>query len=314
MLPIRVMRACHALRQNDGMLTDISNQLADVVAAAAPSIVQVHGRRRPASGVIYSKQIVLTTTRAIGREDGLQVRDNDGKSIDAELVGWDPATSLAVLRAEQLDRTPLAISPSTVRVGQLALALARSWSNAITASAGIVAVIGGPLQTGTRRSIDQVFRTTAPMHDGFAGGAVLDASGGLIGVATATSIRGLGVIIPAPTAWKTAAAVLEHGRVKHGYLGIAGQQVAIPQHQRGVADRERGLLVLAVTAGGPAAEAGMLVGDIVLALDAEPLESPEELLDLLQIKGAGHHALLRILRASSIAEIAVTIGQRPQRR
>ena len=71
--------------------------------------------------------------------------------------------------------------------------------------------------------------------------------------------------------------------------------------------------MLAVTAGGPAAEAGILVGDIVLALDGEPLESPEELLDLLQIKGAGHHAGLRVLRASSIAEIAVTIGQRQQR-
>jgi S1-C subfamily serine protease len=295
------------------MLTEFSNQLADAVAAAAPSIVQVQGRGRPASGVMYANQIVVTATRAVGREDGLQVRDGTGKIVDTELVGWDPATGLAVLRGEQLDARPITVSSSTVRVGHLALALARSWSNAITASAGIVAVIGGPLQTGRRRSIDQVFRITAPMHDGFAGGALLDAAGGLIGVTTAASIRGLGVVIPAATAWKTAAAVLEHGRVKHGYLGIAGQQVSIPPHQRGVAERERGLLVLAVTSGAPAAEAGMLVGDIILSLDAEPLESPEELLDLLQVKGAGHHATLHVLRASSMTEIPVTIGQRPPR-
>jgi len=82
------------------------------------------------------------------------------------------------------------------RVGHLALAVARSWSNVVTASAGIVSVIGGPLPTGRRRAIDQVIRTTAPMHDGFAGGAFLDTSGGLIGIATAAAIRGLGVVIP----------------------------------------------------------------------------------------------------------------------
>ena len=116
-----------------------------------------------------------------------------------------------------------------MRVGHLGLALARSWSNAITASAGIVSIIGGPLHTGRGRSIDQIFRTNAPMHDGFAGGAFLDSSGGLIGVATATSIRGLGVVIPAATAWNAAASALEHGRIKRGYLGIAGQPVITPR-------------------------------------------------------------------------------------
>src|SRR5262245_41537948 len=307
------MRTVAATRQNGGMLTDISNQLADAAAAAAPSVVQVNGRRRPASGVMYAKEIVVTTTRAIGREDGLQVRNHNGQSVDAELVGWDPSTGLAVLKAPGLDAPPIPVSSSTVRVGHLALALARSWSNAITASAGIVSVIGGPLQTGRRRSIDQVFRTTAPMHDGFAGGAFLDAAGTLIGVTTATSIRGLGVVIPAGTAWKAAAAVLEHGQVKRGYLGIAGQQAAIPTHQRGATGRERGLLVLAVTPASPAAEAGVLVGDMILSLDSEPLESPEELMDLLQVKGAGHSATLQLLRAAAVVDLPVKIGQRPDR-
>src|SRR5215471_8800510 len=210
------------------LLTSFSNQLADAVSAAAPSVVQVQGRRRPASGLVYANDVVLTTVRALGREDGLHVRRDDGTTLDAELAGWDPTTSLAVLRVPALGATPIVPATAAARVGHLALAVARSWSNVVTASAGIVAVIGGPLRTGRRRAIDQVIRTTAPMHDGFAGGALLDGSGALLGVTTSTQIRGTTVVIPAAIAWKTAANILEHGRLKRGYLGIAGQPVRLP--------------------------------------------------------------------------------------
>jgi S1-C subfamily serine protease len=295
------------------MLTQLSNELADAVAAAAPSVIQVIGRRRPASGLVYAKDIVLTTMSAIRHENGLQVRGPDGQAVDAELFGWDPATGVAILRAYALEAPPIAPSDAPVRVGHIGLALARSWSNAVTASVGIIAVMGGPLQTGRRRSIDQVFRTTAPMHDGFSGGAFLDASGGLIGVGTATSIRGFGVIIPASIAWKAAANVLEHGRVKRGYLGIAGQPVTVPEQQRGNTGRERGLLTVTVTPGGPAAQAGMLVGDILLAVDQTPIESPEELMDLMMATAAGHNARLQLLRGAAPTELTVKIGERPAR-
>src|SRR4029078_4402302 len=135
---------------------------------------------------------------------------HDGRALDAELAGWDPTTSLAVLRVAGLETPADPPARSAPRVGHRAPASARSWSNVITASAGIVSVIGGPLPTGRRRAIDEVIRTNAPMHDGFAGGGGLDAAGGLRGVAPAAEIRGLGVIIPAAIAWKAAAAVLEH--------------------------------------------------------------------------------------------------------
>src|SRR5262245_18320961 len=245
------------------LLTSFSNQLADAVAAAAPSVVQVQGWRRPASGLVYADNVVLTTVRALGREDGLHVRRHDGATLDAELAGWDPTTSLAVLRVAGLDTPAVAPATSPARVGHLAMAVARSWSNAVTASAGLVSVIGGPLPTGRRRAIDEVIRTTAPMHDGFAGGAFLDTSGQLLGVATAASIRGLGAAIPSAIAWKTAATVIEHGSVKRGYLGIAGQPVALPTNQRGGSDdREEALLVVGVTSGSPAAAAGILAGDV----------------------------------------------------
>src|SRR5204862_781435 len=190
------------------------------------------------------------------------LRWHDGATRDAELACWDPTTNLAVLRVAGLEAPPMALATADARVGHLALAVARSWSNVVTASAGIVSVIGGPLPTGRRRAIDQVIRTTAPMHDGFAGGAFLDTSGGLIGIATAAAIRGLGVVIPASIAWKTAATVLEHGGLKRGYLGLARQPVALPPGQRGQDGREHGLPVLGVTRGSQAGAAGEAVGHV----------------------------------------------------
>lgn len=292
------------------LLTNLSNQFADAVATAAPSVVQVQGRRRPASGLVHAKDVVLTMVRALGREDGLHVRRHDGATLDAELAGWDPATSLAVLRVPGLDTPAIVPATTPARVGNLALAVARSWSNAVTASAGLVSVIGGPLPTGRRRAIDEVIRTTAPMHDGFAGGAFLDTAGALIGVATAAEIRGLGVVIPAPIAWKTAAMVLEHGSLKRGYLGIAGQPVALPENQRGPEGQERALLVVGLTAGGPAATAGLLVGDVLLEFDGQAVTSPEDLLDLLAGDRVGRQVQLRVRRGTAVTHVPVTVGER----
>ena len=293
------------------LLTTFSNQLADIVAAAAPSVVQVQGRRRPASGLVYADDVVLTTARALGREDGLHVRRDDGVVRTAELAGWDPTTGLAALRVPGLGARPIARSTTPARVGHVAVAVARSWSNAVTASAGLVSVIGGPLPTGRRRAIDEVIRTSAPMHDGFAGGAFLDTAGQLVGVTTAAAIRGLGVVIPAAIAWTTAETVLAHGQLKRGYLGIAGQPVALPANQRGGGGREDALLVVGVTSGSPAASGGVLVGDVLLEFDGHPIESPEDLLDLLVGDRVGRNVRLRVMRGGAESDLTVTVGERP---
>ena len=291
------------------MLTDISNQLADAAAAAAPSVVQVQGRRRAASGVVYAQGTIVTTVRALGREDGIRVRGSEGDAVEAELAAWDPATSLALLKAPALVAPPIQVARQPARVGHLALALARSWSNNLTASAGIVSIIGGPLRTGRRRAIDQVIRTTAPMHEGFSGGAFVDAAGALVGITTASTIRGLGVVIPSSIAWKTAKDLLEHGRMKTGYIGIAGQPVQLPEGQR-AEGHEEAVLVIAVNRDGPAAKAGVLVGDVILALDGQPVTSPDDLVDLLTGDRVGKAATLSLLRGGSAASLAVTIGER----
>lgn len=294
-------------------LVILSDHFADVIDAAAPSVVQVQGRRRPASGVVFSDGLVLTTTRALGRDDGLSVRTADGESSEAELAGWDPATTLVLLRVAKLSAKALRPTTTAPRVGHLAVAVGRSWSNAITATTGMVSVIGGPLATGRGRTIDRVIRTSAPMHSGFAGGALLDTQGQLIGVATAAEIRGLGVVIPADIAWKSAAALAEHGTTGRGFLGVAGQPARLSDRQRDAHGKSSGLLVVGVSNDSPADTGGILVGDIIIEFDGHPVESPLDLLDLLQGDRIGRSAPVKVLRGGAIADLAVTVGRRPVR-
>ena len=295
---------------SENLLTSLSNQLADAVAAAAPSVVQVQGRRRPASGVVFAPDVVLTTGRAIGRDNGLTVRTPDGEAHEAQLAGWDPVTHLAVLRVPGLNMPAAIASPVPPRVGHLAIALGRSWSNAVTASVGNIAVIGGPLPTGRGRAIEEVIRTTAPMHQGFAGGAFIDTSGQVIGVATAAEIRGLGVVIPAAIAWKSAQDIVEHGQLKRGYLGVAGQPVRLPERQRTAGSEDTALLIVGLTPGSPADAAGLLVGDVLTAFDGTVIDSPDRLLELLVGDRIGRPARLQVLRGGAPLELTVTVGER----
>ncbi|HSL22406.1 MAG TPA: trypsin-like peptidase domain-containing protein [Vicinamibacterales bacterium] len=292
------------------VLSQVSDAIADTVSQAASSVVQVQGGRRPVSGLVFNDAAVLTTVRAIRREEGLAIRTHDGRTIEAELAGWDPATELAVLRAADLKGTALSQAATRARVGHLVVALARSWSNALTASAGIVAVIGGPLRTGRHHVIEEVLRTTAPMHDGFAGGPLLDMTGAVLGISTAATIRGLAVVIPASIAWKTAADLLAHGSPRRGFVGVAGQQVRLTGRQREQAQQETALLVIGVTPDSPAERAGVLVGDVIVEFDGKPVRSAEDLLDLLHGRQAGTAATLRVLRGDQRYELAVTIGER----
>lgn len=295
------------------MLTAISNAWADVVEAAAGSVVQVHGRRRPASGVVYAPGVVATLARNLGREDGLHVRQADGTLLDAELAGWDPASGIAVLRVPGMTAAPLVPAAAAPRVGHLAVALARSWTNALTASVGTVAVIGGPLPTGRRRALEQVIRTTAPMHDGFGGGAFVSTEGTLVGLSTAAAIRGLQVVIPVSIAWSTVAAVLEHGTARRAYLGIAGQPIPLQESQQRGEGRPSALLVVGVTPGSPAEQGGVLVGDLLLDFDGGAVRSPEDLLDMLDGEHVGKTVSMRLLRGTSTVTVDVTPAARPGR-
>ena len=302
---VAVRAACH----HGGMLNELSNEIAGIVAAVAPSVVQVEGRSRGASGLAYAEDVVVTTARAVGENEHPRVRRADGESVDAAIAGWDPATRIVVLRAEGLNLPPLTAG-NPPQVGEIAIALARSWSNSITATAGLVSVIGGPLRTGRRREIEQVIRTSAPMHEGFAGGALLGADGRLLGMTTAASIRGLGVVIPATIAWSTAAELLRRGTLKRGYLGIVVQPARVSERQKGAAATDGALLVVGVKPGTPADEAGLLVGDLLLSRDGQALASPDELFDLLIGDRVGKRVSARVLRGTTAVDTEIGVAER----
>jgi serine protease Do len=291
-------------------LAALSDELADRVATSAASVVQILNTRRPVSGVAHGADTVITTARAVGREDGLRVRLPDGVTLEADLAGWDPATGLAVLRTRSALNVPVpSIADAEPRAGHIVLALARSWSNAVTASTGSVAAVGGPLRTGRRRQIARVFRITASMHEGFAGGGVFDASGRLTGIATAAVIRGFGVAIPASIAWASVAHVLTAGTPRRGFVGVAVHPVELPAAQR-PDGRERALLVVGVTSASPADTAGVMVGDVLLDVDGQPTEVPDDLLDLLTDRRVGQQITARILRGGAVREVPLTVAER----
>lgn len=292
-------------------LLSLSNDLVDLATAKAPAVVQVLGARRPASGVIHGPDTILTTGRAIGREDGLRVRIGDGAAIDADIVGWDAATGIAVIRTStKVDIAPPPFSETEPRTGQFVLALARSWSNALTASAGNVAVVGGPLRTGRRREIARVIRVTAPMHEGFAGGGLFDASGQLTGITTAAVIRGFGVAIPASIAVTSAHQILATGGSR-GFIGIAVQPVHVPAAHKSDGT-ERALLIVGVTPGSPADAAGLIVGDILLDFAGARIESTEDLLDRLTGDRVGQTVPVKTLHGGSVRDVDVVVASRPR--
>jgi serine protease Do len=291
-------------------LASLSNELAELTAAGATSVVQVGAGRRPASGVVHGTNTIVTTARAIGREDGLQVRLPDDTAVGAELVGWDPSSGIALLRTQSPLTLPAPrLSNDQPRTGEIAIALARSWSNAITASTGVVAVMGGPLRTGRRRQLERVIRITASLHDGFAGGAVFNASGTLLGIATAAQIRGYGVVVPASIAWAAASQLLVSGTPRRGYIGVAVQSVQLPAGQR-PDGRERALIVVGVASSGPAEASGVNVGDLILDVDGKPTASADDLLDQLSGRGVGDTIALNTLRGGTAREARVVIGER----
>jgi S1-C subfamily serine protease len=294
-------------------LADFSTALAELVTTASNSIVQVRGGRRPVSGVVHGADTVLTSARALGGEENLGITLPNGDTSAVQLAGWDPATGLAVLRsASALNLTVPVVSEDEPRAGELAVPVARSWSNAITASPGFVATAGGPLRTGRRRQVARVFRVTSPVHDGFAGGGVFDAAGRLAGVSTAAAIRGYAVCIPASLAWQAAQRALTAGTPSRGFIGVGIQSVALPAFQA-PAGREQGLLVTNVVPESPAHAAGLLVGDLLLDFNGHALAEAADLLDRLATTPVGQTAAVRLLRGNTELRFEITVGARPVR-
>ncbi len=295
---------------NTGLLTELSNQVADAVEAAAKFVLQVRSRRwRPAAGVVFARGQVLVSDHALEQEEDLGVRAHDGRVLGATLVGRDPSSDLAVLSVPDLSAEPAVPSTSPARVGQLAIAVGRSWSNGVIAGAGVISSIGGPWRTGRGPGVEQVIRTDITPYAGFTGGAVLAPDGSLLAVGSGILLRGLSLAIPATLAWPLAQRLAQHGGIRRAFLGVAGQPVRLSETQHpGV--RNRGILVVSVTDDSPASRAGLIVGDVLLSVNGRPVEDPETLLSLLSGDLVDRTVPVEILRGGSARTIDVTLAAR----
>ncbi len=289
-------------------LTSLNELLAGAVERAAASVVQVQARRRPAAGVVFAADLVLAPAAALD-DDGVMVRAGDGATREGTVLGHAPEIGAAVARVPGLGLPAMEPAPEP-RVGHLAIAIGRTWSGNVMATVTSVAVIGGPLRTGRSGRIDRVIRIAQPPHGALIGGALIDGGGHALGVVTGSAIRGTTVVVPSAIAWAAAARVVEHGGAGQAYLGISSLPVTLPASQRGGRQQTGGLLVTAVADGSPAAAAGVLVGDVILAFDGTSVESPDALLALLRGDRAGRPAALTIARAGEVRDLAVTLGRR----
>jgi S1-C subfamily serine protease len=292
---------------------ELSDQMADAVERAARSTVLVNGRQRfPASGIAIASDLILTADHVVERDEDLSIMTGDGVEAAAQLLGRDAATDIAVLRAANVSLEPAAEASSPARVGQMVLAVGRPTSSGPMASLGIVSAILGPWRSGRGGMIERILRTDAIPYPGFSGGPLIGIDGTVVGMTTTGMARGPALAIPSAIAWRIAQTLAQHGQLKRGYLGISSQPVKLPEHTPpvGGVQPKVGLLLVHVEPGSPAAQAGLLLGDILIALDGQIIEDVDDLQALLVGDKVGQSVPLHIIRGGELREIQVTIGAR----
>jgi S1-C subfamily serine protease len=293
-------------------LTDFSNGLTSAVEKGGASTVLVDARKRyPASGIALAEDLVLTADHVVTREEGIKVVTADGRSLGATIAGRDPGSDLAVLRLSEKVLTPAQTSDA-VKVGQLVLALGRPSDAGIQASWGIVTAINGPTRTFRGGMLDEFLQSETTPYPGFSGGPLINTEGEVLGLNTSGLTRGSSLTIPVKVAWRTGQTLAQHGTVKRGYLGVRTQPVEIPEVSRQALKREQsqGLLVLWLEEGGPAQTSGLLVGDILVAINGHPLQDADDLFSALGSDTVGRSIPVDVLRGGRPETVAVMVGER----
>lgn len=294
------------------VVQDLSNGLANAVEAVKHAVVRVEGRRRlPASGIMWPDGgIVITAHHVLERDESIKVGISEGKSLEAQLIGRDPSTDLAVLRVEDAGRSSVAWKTvEGLRVGHLVLALGRP-THEVQATLGIVSALETDRKTPLGGSLRPYLQTDVVMYPGFSGGPLVDVEGNILGVNTSV-FRGVSVAISTPIVRSVTEALLAHGRIRRGYIGVGLQPVKIPEGLADDVDQEFGLLVTGVEPGSPAAEGGITLGDTLLTFDSEPIVRIDDLHRSLAGDLIGKSVVIGILRGGERFDRELVVGERP---
>jgi S1-C subfamily serine protease len=290
------------------LLDQISDALADKVSGAAPSVIAVATGRRPVSGILWRPDVVVTSEQMLPDGSEFAVR-HGGTQHTAKLAGRDPGTNIALLRLPQPASATLPVAAPTPRAGALALILGADANAGTTARLAMVHEVGPEWDSQAGGRIDALLRLDARIGRD-EGGPVLDSAGRLVGMSTAGPRRRT-LVIPTATINRVIDPLLAEGRIARGWLGVGLQPVAVPDSLREAAGRDAGMMVVNLASGGPAAQAGVLPGDILLDLDGTPVRRVRALSAALGREQIGKSVSLRLLRAGALQTLTVVVGPRP---
>jgi S1-C subfamily serine protease len=297
-------------RDDDEELLDAySNAIVNVVEKVSPSVVHVRvrgahmGQLGSGSGTIIAPDgLVLTNNHVVDGMDRIDLALNDGRVVPARILGRDLDTDIAVLRAETGDRLPAAKigNSKKVKQGQVAVAIGNPFGFESTVTAGIVSAIGRSLRAQNGRLISDVIQTDAALNPGNSGGPLVNSRAEVIGVNTAVIMGAQGICfsVASNTAQHVLTQILQHGRVRRARLGIAGDQVHLPQRikaQTGL-DQDAAVRVVEVQPGSPAAAGGIQPGDVVVGVDKEVVTGIDDIARVLDGTRIDKRVAIRILR------------------
>jgi S1-C subfamily serine protease len=292
----------------------LSKAIAETIEGVQDSIVTVHGGgRSTASGVVWRPGVVVTVRQGLRRTDSLQVALR-GEPIPAKLAGTDAGTDLAVLRIDSgaVKAVETASAKKPARVGELVLAVGRSGLGDISASAGIIARLGGAWRSWRGGQIDSLIRPDLQLYVGQSGSALVNESRRVLGINSSALARNAVITVPAATIDRVVDAILERGHVPRPFLGAAMQAVPVPEAQRSQFGGEAGeaLLVLHVEPQGPAAAAGALVGDLIFSINGQLVHNVHGVQHLLSSLKVGDPVALSVIRGGVKVDLTVTLGDR----
>ena len=291
-----------------------SNAVITVAERLAPSVANLRvSRGRSAGGgsavVITPDGFMLTSAHVVeGSTRPGRASFVDGRELRFEVIGSDPHSDLAVLRAEADDLAPAELGDAErLRVGQLVVAIGNPNGFAGSVTAGVVSALGRSLPTGSGRIVDNVIQTDAALNPGNSGGALADGRGRVVGVNTAVAGVGLGLAVPVNAATRAiVGALMTEGRFRRAYLGIAGGSRPLPPRLARRLGRESVVEVVQVVEGSPAAEAGLRPEDLIVDLDGSPVTDVGDIQRLMVVEKIGAPVSVRVLREGRDLELALT--------
>jgi S1-C subfamily serine protease len=312
-------------KQEREALDAYSRVIVTVAEELGPAVVNLRaeaheGSRRPGgsgSGFLFTPDGFLLTNHHVVRDSGqLRVRLNDGREVAGRVVGADPWTDVAVVQADASGLPHAALGDSAeLRVGQLVVAIGSPFGFDSTVTAGVVSALGRSLRSITGHLVDNVIQTDAALNPGNSGGPLLDSRGRVVGINTAIiqSAQGICFAIPIDMAKRILPQLMQHGRVIRGYLGLHGRDVPIPRHvtRQFHLTHESGVEVFGLESSGPAAEAGLAEGDLIVGLADQPITGVDDLQKRLAEIPVGIPAEVVLLRAGRRMVRFVVPGEYP---